>query len=247
MKEARPYQNRPPTIYLAASLFAGRETWFNLSLAPRLEPGWDTILPQRDGFEFSNLAEVLGKSLPAEEVAEALQGIIYLLDVGFFIPRSDVVIANLDEPADEGVLVEICHARQLGIPVVGLRTDVRSPYGTSASEPFGGMHFFAAFQCDIFIKHTMRCRSENEAAEEWEELVQALLKALGNLPARPDKERKAAANELSKLANELFGETTDVHNIQPGTELVERFQKLKGRMQAIRPQVLAQASVKQPA
>ena len=51
---------------------------------------------------------------------------------------------------DPGVLVEICKAKELGIPVIGYRTDTRAPFGDNQGYYFG-MHFFPLFCCDHFI------------------------------------------------------------------------------------------------
>ena len=119
------------TIYFAAALFSGRETVFNSILTEMFEDeGYKVLLPQRDGFEFSKLCESLQIHLPAQNAAVALQTIIYLLDIGKFVYESDVVVANLDEPVDEGVVVEQVYARCMGVPVISFRTDVRSPYGS---------------------------------------------------------------------------------------------------------------------
>jgi len=141
----------PLSIYFAAALFNARETVFNYELVERLERRRFFVrLPQRDGFEFGALRKMLSEEVSSRELAAAVEVIIYTLDMGVFLTRSDTVVAVLDEPPDEGVLIEIAFARQLGIPVVGVRTDVRAPFG-KVEDPLGGIHFFAAFQCTDFI------------------------------------------------------------------------------------------------
>ena len=55
------------TIYCGASLFSGRETLFNAYLTNKLEQkGYPVIMPQRDGFEFSNLEKCLSPLLRKE-------------------------------------------------------------------------------------------------------------------------------------------------------------------------------------
>ncbi|NOQ55654.1 MAG: hypothetical protein GQ477_02490 [Nanohaloarchaea archaeon] len=93
-------------IYFAAALFSGRETYFNIALTNILEDeGYTVKLPQRDGFEFGRLEASLSDLLEPEEVTPALQKIIYFLDMGIFVAESDMVLANLDEPIDEGVAI----------------------------------------------------------------------------------------------------------------------------------------------
>ncbi len=144
-------------IYPAAALFNASETFFNLSLVTLLEQryGHKAFLPQRDGFEFSGLLEalrnVLPEKTPATDILSAEQLIIYYLDMGIFIPSSDIIVANLDEPVDEGVIVEVSYAKLMGKPVLGVRSDARSPFG-GIGEPLGGIHFFPAFQVDELLR-----------------------------------------------------------------------------------------------
>jgi nucleoside 2-deoxyribosyltransferase len=51
------------------------------------------------------------------------------VDVEYLLYNSDILIANLDEPIDPGVVVEILLAKELKIPVIGYRSDLRSPFG----------------------------------------------------------------------------------------------------------------------
>jgi len=158
-------------IYPAAALFNARETTFNSLLVEALEKrGYKTNFPQRDGFEFGNLNEVLSRKLQQDQVDSAVQDIIYFLDMGIFIPKSDVVLANLDEPLDEGVVVEISYAKLMGKFVIGFRTDVRSPYGTPRDK-FGGMHFFPPYQCHKFISHHMLSETPEKRENEMSSLV----------------------------------------------------------------------------
>ena len=102
------------SIYIAAALFNGRATFFNQALVEELEQrGYQTRFPQRDGFEFGDLHNALGEVLPELEIPSAVETIIYHLDMGVFIPQSNIVVANLDEPQDEGVLVELSHAKNI--------------------------------------------------------------------------------------------------------------------------------------
>jgi hypothetical protein len=66
------------------------------------------------------------------------------------LSKATVCLANLDEPLDPGVLIEIMVAKQQGIPTIGYRCDSRTPFGAAQSWN-NGMHFFPLFQCDYFI------------------------------------------------------------------------------------------------
>lgn len=193
-------------IYFASALFSGRETSFNLDIAIRLESlGYNVDLPQREGFEFSNLDRILRSELPEEEVDSATQTIIYLLDMGILLPRNNVVLANFDEPLDEGVVTEVAYGKLMHKLVIGYRTDTRSPYG-NLSNRFGGMHFFPAYQTDFFIKTSMTSKTKSEEEDQKNKLVDKIddiiQKKLG-LKHVPHK-LPAEIHHLLEIANTLF-------------------------------------------
>lgn len=43
---------------------------------------------------------------------------VYLIDLGKFLYESPVILANMDEPLDPGVLVECMVAKEMGKPVI---------------------------------------------------------------------------------------------------------------------------------
>jgi nucleoside 2-deoxyribosyltransferase len=227
-----------PTLYFAAALFSARETWFNRTLSVALEQrGYPVILPQRDGFEFGALGRKLEAILPAEAVADMVQTIIYVLDIGRFLASSQVVVANLDEPLDDGVIVEICDARNRGIPVVGFRTDVRTPYGSSA-DALGGVHFFPAFQCDAFFRHHMPNKSTEESAHEWEQLLFLLERAIG-MAMQATRHATRLPQKVDELAEQLFGGLGDLHSEQSLTTIAERCSHLQPALKALRPALVS--------
>ena len=65
----------------------------------------------------------------AVERSKAYAQIVYMIDIGKFIFESDVILANMDEPVDPGVVIECMVAKEMGKPVVQYRTDSRGPYG----------------------------------------------------------------------------------------------------------------------
>ena len=129
-------------IFYAGSLFNARENLFNILFVEKLEQlGYSVFCAQRDGFEFSKLNEILKGKIKDDEIDITSSDIIYLWDMGFNLPKCDVVLANLDEPLDPGVDIEQTYARFMGKFVIGIRSDVRSPYGT-LEDKWGGMHYF---------------------------------------------------------------------------------------------------------
>ncbi|MEA3248624.1 MAG: nucleoside 2-deoxyribosyltransferase [Nanoarchaeota archaeon] len=231
-------------IYPAAALFNGRETHFNSQLVEGLKGlGYKTNFPQRDGFEFGNLTEVLSGKLQQDQIGSAVQNIIYFLDMGVFVPKSDVVLANLDEPLDEGVMIETSYAKLMGKFVIGLRTDVRSPYGIP-TDNFGGMHFFPAYQTHQFIHHYMPSKTPEERNEQMSSLVQRIdntIKTAGitHINTIP----KYAKNNpnlqpILEGADLLFSGITDIHSERGLEKIASRYIKYQERLKEIGPKLL---------
>ena len=219
------------TIYPAAALFNGRETSFNSELVEGLEKlDYKTNFPQRDGFEFGNLSESFSGRLEKNQISSAVQNVIYLLDMGFFIPKSDVILANFDEPLDEGVVVETSYAKLAGKFVIGFRTDVRSPYGT-VNDNFGGMHFFPAFQSHKFVLHYMSSRTPEERREQMNSLVKKIDKLIIDSEIYPQKfipEYVMGNPNFSRIlkgAKLLFENIEDIHSEKGLEEIVSRYIK----------------------
>ncbi|HJX06101.1 MAG TPA: nucleoside 2-deoxyribosyltransferase [Candidatus Nanoarchaeia archaeon] len=228
-------------IYFAGSLFNDRENFFNINLAEQLESkDYKISLPQRDGFEFSSLESVLSGKLAPKEVNAALNDIIYYLDIGLFLPRSHVVTANLDEPLDAGVDVELCYARMMDKLVIGYRTDVRTPFGSFVS-PFKGMHWFPAYQLDVFISQPAPCKSAGEADKNLRLLADKIDSAI-------QERKETLCNELSEhalnhpdisklvlLAETLFNSIRDLHSDKGLREIADRWIKNKEKFDLYRP------------
>ncbi|MDF1797013.1 MAG: nucleoside 2-deoxyribosyltransferase [Coxiellaceae bacterium] len=143
-------QPRATKLYFAAPLFNASELQFNQKLVNALERrGYKVTLPQRDGFEGNVLAKEISKYVSKSAVHPTIRNMIYLLDIGRFIPQADAVVAMLDVPLDDGVITEITYAHLMGKKVIGLRTDSRGLFGNH--EQLGGMHSFVAMQCDYVV------------------------------------------------------------------------------------------------
>lgn len=215
-----------PVIYFAASLFNLREKVFNCLLVNRLEErGYKLNFPQRNGFEFSRLREYAAKKIPADINLDAVvQYIIYLLDMGVFIPKSNVVLANLDEPLDPGVIVEVSYAKMIGKFVLGFRTDVRTPFGNNN---LIGMHIFPSCQCDIFIdRHDDNCTDTKEVKKSMNRLTDIIIDTLA-IDYRPRVTEKEFMpphfTEIIKKAKILFESVGDIHSPVGLREIIERY------------------------
>lgn len=238
-------------IYPAAALFNARETLFNTSLVQELERrhGYRTHFPQRDGFEFADLfgalQEVLPAGTPASEIQEAVQLIIYYLDMGLFLASSDVVVANLDESLDEGVIVEVSYARLMGKPVVGLRTDVRTPFG-SAGDTLGGVHFFPALQSHEFLTvHLPGNLDPTKAEEQFRALSDAIDDSIRGLVPASGAPLPSYALQNPEIKQLLEGAELLFHglrigeiNTNEGIQLVvDRYVKSRQSLAKIFPRV----------
>jgi nucleoside 2-deoxyribosyltransferase len=106
-------------IYIAAPLFSEAEKQFNLQVDKFLrDQGFDTFLPQRDGYDKAQLYKVH----PFEFVNKQ----IFLKDTNE-IKNCDILLIILDgRSPDEGACVELGIAYTLGKKCVGLKTDSRS-------------------------------------------------------------------------------------------------------------------------
>jgi nucleoside 2-deoxyribosyltransferase len=49
--------------------------------------------------------------------------------LGYFLYNSDICLANLDEPLDPGVIVEMIFAKMMGKHIIGYRTEMRTTFG----------------------------------------------------------------------------------------------------------------------
>lgn len=235
--------HEPISIYIASALFNGRETSFNSKLVEGLEKlDYKTNFPQRDGFEFDDLTKPLSDKLPPEKIGSAVENIIYLIDMGILLPQSDVVLANLDEPLDEGVVVEVSYAKLMDKLVIGLRTDVRSPYGSS-SDALKGMHFFPAYQCHKFISHYMPCKNPAEREEQFTSLVHKIDKTIREAGIQHKDKlpnyilSNPNINSILKNARALFSDIPNIHSDEGLEELASRYTKNKEGLEAIGPHV----------
>lgn len=213
IKNAKPRKTR---LYLAAALFNGREVRFNQDLASRLEGmGYRVVLPQRDGFEYITLRKTIqDKKVKDKAVVSMTRDLIYLLDMGVFIPQSDIVVANLDEPLDPGVIVELTYAHLMGKHVIGFRTDTRTPFPKQDGSL--GMHSFVALQCDEIIKLKIPDQNVHDASAA----MQTLAKKISKLAKKIDVSGPPAFNKsaldtpvITKLLQASRLVFNDVHGI----------------------------------
>ncbi|OGJ18541.1 hypothetical protein A3K73_05010 [Candidatus Pacearchaeota archaeon RBG_13_36_9] len=223
-------------LYFAAPMFNLADTYFNAALTEELENYFTVELPQRDGFEFSKLHDVLETIVAKEKVENIANHLIYYLDIGFLLTQSDFCLARLDEPSDPGVDIEVMAAKELKIPRIGYRTDVRTPYGSCGNE-VRGAHFFTQYNCDVLINFTgSKTGKTKEDIGKLAHLIykssrEIISKYRGNLPHK--NVNLTAGTQY--VGHALFRGIDDLHSETGLREVVRRYTKLKEAFGSMRP------------
>lgn len=125
-------------IYIAGPLFCDAELEYNEGIYKFLSDlGFNTFLPQRDGYKLVELEKKVGRS-------EAVR-MIFDRDVQE-IRDCDAVVFNMDgRVPDEGACVEIGIAYALGKVCIGLKTDARGAFdGADNPMVLGALKFRVA-------------------------------------------------------------------------------------------------------
>lgn len=138
---------------------------------------------------------------------------------------------------DDGVLVEISYAKIIGKPVVGFRTDKRSPFGNITHE-LDGIHFFPAFQCDVFIKHDMSCKID----DEFKTLANIIHSEIGKLnyytDSRSNETTTTVTDDIKNIADILFKNIENLNSIDSIKEVVNRYKDNKDKIDKIKPLII---------
>lgn len=115
-------------VYCAGPLFNEKEKEEMADIAAILEEsGFKVFLPQRDGFEFAHLSDILKNiGVSEEKSTRLLNKAIFTLDV-FQVLDSDGLVLNINgRVPDEGATVEAGIAWNAGKCVVIYKNDARS-------------------------------------------------------------------------------------------------------------------------
>lgn len=215
MAQLKPEQINPRdvsqcTIYFASALFSMREKNFNARIVSQLENKYHykVFLPQRDGFEFVDFKRSLSEHLDKNSIIKAEQLIIYYLDMGYFLPKSNVIISVLDEDLDPGLIVEITYGKLMAKYIIGIRTDVRSPYG---QEPEAGAHFFPIFQLDDLFYFGNRTATNKEINQTFEIIANVLNEKI---------KKYNQTNTCSKPPINILDNNPFVQNVRKGAEIL---------------------------
>ena len=220
-------------IYHAAELFNLPARLFNEKLVDSFESnGLKVFSPQRDGFEFTQLENSLReKKISPELIEQTISTVIYAFDI-FSIYKSDLIIARFDEPQDPGVDTEVLVANSLKIPVIGYRTDVRSPYG-STNDKNGGMHSFPIRTSEVFIIQP----SSLLIKKDFEDLTSSILKNINeiNSTKRTNLDIPEFLQPTIKIASLLFDGIGNLHSPKGIEELISRCQKYQELINSFGP------------
>jgi nucleoside 2-deoxyribosyltransferase len=124
------------TIYLAAPLFTQAEWQWNARLAEKLrQVPFDVILPQE--------AEPIVEGRAKFDPVALFKGNVAAID------RAQAVVAILDgAEADSGTCWECGYAFKLGVPIIGVRTDLRN----GGDHPAASMNLMLAQSCAQLVK-----------------------------------------------------------------------------------------------
>jgi len=243
--------NQDGYIYVAAGEFNVNTNMFNAYVTRHFESlGYKCFISQRDGFEVGKFITFLASARdvvndPDSDLAEQIaRYVAYYLDLGHFMSRSIAVVANLDDPLDSGMVVEIAYAKMCNLPVIGVRTDLRSPLGEV--EDTIGINPFPVEQCDCFIKaypptggyETVIERTDAILAKVNEKLTEWIPRKKNNM--RDPNNSNPIFQDIVKGADILFGNLEgDLHSKENMIEIAKRFAANQKLLLGIAPELVS--------
>lgn len=135
-------------IYCAGPLFCPGERFEMHDLSKAVESaGFDTFLPQRDGFEGAALHPLLvEKGWPDQQAQDMVNKVIFALDMYQLVDACDATIANLNgRVTDEGVIVEATVTAVTGKPLFLWKDDSRAPFSFGDNPMLTGLAGFRLY------------------------------------------------------------------------------------------------------
>lgn len=249
-------------IYMAAGLFNVETNMVNAYFTKKLEAFFaknpltrdgkqipvQCYLPQRDGFEVGKIADFIahaGKILPEGKLtaSEVVMYVPYYLDLGYFMSNSVAVVANLDEPIDNGLMVEVAYAKLCNIPVIGLRTDLRTPLGQRTD--IMSINPFIIEQCDCFIWSQTPPGDLDDVMSHTDTIIEELQKRIQKWVADTSKGNQMRSSEnpifrdIIKGSDMLFSELDgDIHTEENMTRIVKSFAANADFLMKIAPELV---------
>lgn len=250
-------------VYMAAGLFNVETNLVNAYFTKVLEASFEKepltrdgkelsaqcYLPQRDGFEVGKIAGFLAHAkdiLPPKSKltpAEVVMYVPYYLDLGYFMSDAVAVVANLDEPIDNGLMVEISYAHLCNIPVIGLRTDLRTPLG--ARDNILSINPFIVEQCDCFIWSETPPGDYLAVVTHTDRIIQKVDEHLRKWVASPEKGNRMRASENPIFQNVIKGSELlfsdlegDIHTPENLTKIIKIFAEHQEFLLQITPELV---------
>lgn len=249
-------------IYMAAGLFNVETNMVNAYFTKKLEAFFESnpltkdgnqipvqcYLPQRDGFEVGKIADFIahaGTVLPKGKLtaSEVVMYVPYYLDLGYFMSNSVAVVANLDEPIDNGLMVEVAYAKLCNIPVIGLRTDLRTPLGQRTD--ILSINPFIIEQCDCFIWSQTPPGDLEDVLSHTDTIIDELEKRIRKWVADSGKGNQMRSSDnrifknIIKGSDMLFSDIVgDIHTEENMTKIVKNFAQNADFLMEIAPELV---------
>jgi len=152
-------------VYCAGPLFNPKEREEMKEIATCFEnAGYDTFLPQRDGFEMNVwLKRVIDKGIDAEEAGRAITRAVFALDVYQLVECCDGILVNLNgRVPDEGSIAEAAIAWCADKPITGYKNDNRTVFMGEDNPLVTGLFDFEIIDSiDGAVEHLKRQLEQN--------------------------------------------------------------------------------------
>jgi len=227
-------------IYLSSGMFNADTNLYNACLAKYLESKKHRCyLPQRDGLSVAKLNSYLQKHYPkiANEVSCYIP---YYFDLGCGMRDAIAVVANMDDPVDIGMTVEVSYASIVNLPVVGVRTDIKSPFGNV--NDLISINPFPVMQCDVYL-------ATQPFNGEYKDIMRHLDNIFDTIEASVDQLIKIKSNNMThsknpviinilKASEILFDGIKDIHTEAAIEKVVKRYLAHKEFFDSIVPKAI---------
>lgn len=232
---AKPIDGKRPTkLYFSSPLFNARELDYNREFVRQLEKlGYHVTLPQRDGFDYKELKNQIARFVNEKALPATSSRLIYLLNTGVLIPESDALIANLDNPIDPGVAVEMTYAHLMGKKVIGVKTGDRNPF--DQHNRLGGIHGFPAYQCDEIIlmhPHEFNTSTPRDGLRKLARKIRHYVPTTQRSKHPTMNASNPEINRIMSLAKRVIGNHRDIHTKQGLRRVVKNMLSNQSRVDA---------------
>ncbi len=141
-------------VYPANALQHPERNILNSEVAQGLEKmGYRTYFAQRDGFDFPDLKKALSKELKEKSVDSAAKKITYCLDIGKFMPKSDIILINYNQPLDENIVMESSYAKKFGKFTIGFGEESKKSQ-TDNNKMYHENYKYPAFRFSVSVPYS---------------------------------------------------------------------------------------------